>query len=497
MFNKKYVFFICFISIILFSNQQNKLKVLEDWDEYEISIDGITYRCPLCIPYKIKSINNKITISIPRIYNFSNYKDPASANVTFLALNTDYETDHFWEAWPSEDYVFIRNKNGPIKIYSVMGYDIDAFQNYYLLDQGIIFPENNTIMQNTSKLLIFNKNRELIKIYYFNETDFEKSFLTDIVVDQSKKFAYITDSGILLNNESYPRIIVIDLENDIVYKILNNNKNFKPDENVSLVYSENEIYNYFTNITGLNSIQISCDGKMLYFSSLRSKKLYRVKTVDILNSIKKFNETNDKNIFNNIDVTIVDKGMISQSFFLSSKNNLFMTNGNDGSIRTLYTLDEDLTNYNFKDFSQIKAEKFIINWPGSIDIDNGKLIVLDNHYYIRNSNKSNNINFYGDGIVKNDSDNETVGNFVIYVANLQKDEYSHKSGCTIYIFQLNFYIIFLLSWFLIILIIVIFVMIINREKKKNKFNQDEINKKNEENVKELNRRLNDGETSDD
>ena len=496
MFNKKYVFFISFLSIILFSNQQKKLKVLEDWDEYEISIDGITYRCPLCIPYKIKSLNGKITISIPRLYNFSDVKNIATANVTFLALNTNYENDHFWEAWPSEEYVFIKNKNAPIKIYSVMGYDIDAFQNYYLLDHGIIFPENNTIMQNTSKLLIFSKKGVLKKIYYFNGTDFETSLLTDIVVDQSKKFAYITDSGILLNNESYPRIIAIDLENEKVYKILNNNSNFKPDENVPVVYSENEIYNYFTNITGLNSIQISCDEKMLYFSSLRSKKLYRVKTEDILNSIKKFTETNDESVLNNIDITMVDKKLVSQTFFISSKNNLFMTNGEDGSIRTLYTLDEDLINFNFDDFSQIKTAKFIINWPGSIDIDNGKLIVLDNHYYIRNSNKSNNMNFYGDAIVNNDTDNETVGNFVIYVTDLEKDEYSHKRGCTIYIFQLNFYSIFLLSWFLIILIIVIFVMIINKERnKKNKNNEN--NEKEEENVKELNRRLNECASSDD
>ena len=495
MFNKKYVFFISFISIILFSNQQNKLKVLEDWDEYEISIDGITYRCPLCIPYKIKSLNGKITISIPRLYNFSDDKNIATANVTFLALNTYYDNDHFWEAWPSEEYVFIKNKNTHNKIYSVMGYDIDAFQNYYLLDHGIIFPENNTIMQNTSKLLIFDKKGNLDKIYHFNGTDFETSLLTDIVVDQSKKFAYITDSGILLNNESYPRIIVIDLESNIVYKILNNNTKFTPDENASVVYSENEIYNYFTNITGLNSIQISCDGKMLYFSSLKSKKLYRVKTEDILNSIKKFNETNDEKVFDNIEITIANKGMISQSFFLSSKNNLFMTNGDDGSIRTLYTLDEDLINFNFNDFSQVKAEKFIINWPGSIDIDNGKLIVLDNHYYIRISNKSNSMNFYGDALVNNDTDNKTVGNFVIYVTDLQKDEYSHKRGCTIYVFQLNFYFIFLLSWFLIILIIVIFIMIINKERnKKNKNNEK--NEKEEENVKELNRRLNEGANYD-
>lgn len=56
--------------------------------------------------------------------------------------------------------------------------------------------------------------------------DFTTSFLTDIVVDQTMKYAYITDSGIMLNNQSIPRIIVIDLKKEKIYKILNNNTNF-------------------------------------------------------------------------------------------------------------------------------------------------------------------------------------------------------------------------------------------------------------------------------
>ena len=496
MCNKIFSFLISFISINIISNQQKILKVLEDWNEYEISIDGLTYECPLCIPYRIKSFNGKITMSIPRIYNYKEVMK-STANVTFMSLNTNYETDHFWEAWPSEEYVFIKNQNGPIKIYSVMGYDIDSSQNYYLLDQGIIIQDNNTIMQNTSKLLIFNKKGEEQNIIYFNETDFTNSFLTDIIVDQSKEYAYITDSGNLLNNQSIPRIIVIDLENNITYKILNNNEKFKPDEDVTNIYSENEIYNYFTNITGLNNIQISCDGKILYFSSLKSKMIYKVYIDDIKKAIQNYNKTNDESYLNNIDIITVNKGMISQSFFITSKNNIYITNGENGSIKVLYSLEEDLMNYNFQDSNEIKAEKFIINWPASIDIENGKLYLLDNHYYVRNNNKSNNTFIINGDDINNDTINETVKDFVIYVADLEKGELSHKIGCSFYIFKLNIIFIVLCSLFLIILIIVIFVMFINREGHKQDKNKekDEFNEKEDENVKELNKALNERDNS--
>lgn len=476
MFNKKIVFLLSFISIA-FSNQQNILNILKDWDQYEISIDGMVYDCPLCIPYKIKSNNNTITISIPRIYNNT------KAIGTFLVLNTKYPPDLFWELWPADSYIYTEAKNAPIRIYSVMGYDIDSSQNYYLLDQGVILQENNTIMQNTSKLLIFNKDRGLKKIFFFEDPDYINSFLTDIMVDQSQDYAYIVDSGNLLNNQSFPRIIVIDLEKEKIYKILNNNIYFKPDENVSIIYSENEIYNYFTNITGLNNIQISCDGEMVFLSSLKSKNILRIYTKDILKAIKNYEKTNDEKYLNNIDITIVDKGFISQSFYISSKNNIYMTNGDNGTIQALYKIDEDLTNFNFTDFSEIKSEKFVINWPASVDVDNGKIYVLDNHYYFTEHNYTN----------------YTVGNFVIYVGDLDNDEISHKSGCSIYYLKLNALTIILGIWFLFIFIIVIFVMIINREIYNRQIHKkDNINKKKNENenIIELNRKLNE-ENDDD
>ena len=510
MFNKILFFLITNAFLIQYYYSQKILKVYEDWDDYIISIDGLFYKCPLCIPYKIRSNNGTISLSIPRIYDDDKIKN-TTANVTFMSLRTEFKDDHYWVAWPFEEYVAAKEKHRyfPYRIFSVMGFDIDSSQNYYLLDQGIILQENNTIMLNTSKLLIFSNSGVLLNVFYFNNTEFTTSFLTDIVVEPSKKYAYITDSGILLNNQSIPRIIVIDLEKEKVYKILNNNSLFQPDENVEITYSENKIYNYFTDITGLNSIQISCDGKIIYFSSLKSKKIFQVYKKDILKAIEKYEQSNNEQDLNNINIIVRDKGIISQSFYISSKNNIYMTNGDKGSIQALYTLDEDILNYNFDDFWLYTAEKFLINWPSSIDIDNGKLYLLDNHYYDRNSNKSNytnetnNFYYFCNEDIKNETENETVKTFVIYMANIGKDELSYKYGCSIYELKLNMYFISLSLWFLIIFLTAIFVMNIENKKKKKKKKNDEEescetdDESEDENVQELNRRLNEHENDED
>ena len=202
---------------------------------------------------------------------------------------------------------------------------------------------------------------------------------------------------------------------------------------------------------------------------------------------------------NEIKIEYTEKCIIANSFFMASKKNILMANGDNGSIRFLFSLDdEDFQHYNFDDFSEIKAEKFIINWPQSIDINNGKLFLLDNGYFNR-THKRNDTNdtdtndtllmreVWEDGEHDNETTpNETVGRFVVYTANLSYDELSYKKGCTIYIFKINYYMIFLWSLLGIILLVVIFVMIIGSDRnisKKKKGN-------NEENVAELNRALN-------
>ena len=45
-----------------------------------------------------------------------------------------------------------------------------------------------------------------------------------------------------------------------------------------------------------------------------------------------------------------------------------MGNGENGSVRILYSLDNDLKRHNFDDYKEISAEKYVKNQPGNISV---------------------------------------------------------------------------------------------------------------------------------
>jgi len=45
-----------------------------------------------------------------------------------------------------------------------------------------------------------------------------------------------------------------------------------------------------------------------------------------------------------------------------------MGNGENGSVRILYSLDNDLKRHNFDDYKEISAEKYVINSTGNISV---------------------------------------------------------------------------------------------------------------------------------
>ena len=102
---------------------------------------------------------------LPRIYNYEYIiKNDIKAIFTILKIELDYE--HYWNVFPEENVVAReRAEYLEFRIFSEMGFGIDNEENYYLLDKGIILPENNTIMENSSKLLIFSKYGAKKKVY--------------------------------------------------------------------------------------------------------------------------------------------------------------------------------------------------------------------------------------------------------------------------------------------------------------------------------------------
>ena len=61
---------------------------------------------------------------------------------------------------------------------------------------------------------------------------------------------------------------------------------------MKIIHSEkswinSSIKDFFNNAIGVNNIQISCNDETIYYSSLKSNKIYSVSTKDILDEIGK------------------------------------------------------------------------------------------------------------------------------------------------------------------------------------------------------------------
>ena len=403
--------------------------------------------CNNCLPYRLKfSSDGDITMSIHYLYSSQNSR-LSNETYPFVKLNKENKFEPF-----------IPNNNN---ISSVMGYSIDKDNKYYILDQGKILMNNYSVVKDTAKLIVYDPNNKQSKEYQFKGIDLDNSILTDIVVDHDAKYAYITDSGNLNKTNSNPGIIVLDLKSEDAYKILNNHESFKADKNYNSEKSgiNDKIKDFFNNAIGVNNIQISCNDETIYYSSLKSNKIYSVSTKDILDEIGK----KSKNL-NNIKVNSVDRKFESDNFIISSKENIFMTNSESKSIDVFFYINKDLSSYNSDLNSKIKINDNNI-FPYSLEIYDGNLYILSNNF-----------------------DTNYV-NSTIYQVELKNDELNVNIGCTVFIFKAYNELIFLLIWFCIILCVAILLIIVNSGTKLEKSKlMKEIEK--EEEINELNRELN-------
>jgi sugar lactone lactonase YvrE len=409
------------------------------------------------IPYRLKiSTNGDLTMSAPRYYTDYLYRDAS------------YEPLIVVRAGKNNQEGFI--KEGQI-LYSVMGYTIDYDNNYYILDQGII-DKNDHTTKSDSKVLVTDSSGKKISTYEFSGLDLKNSLLTDIAVDHDGKYIYITDSGNLKNKNSTSGLIVIKIDGEKykVYKVLNNNhESFLPDKDFeNIIYNTgNDIYDYFAEATGVNNIQISCNDETIYYSSIKSKKIYSVYTKDILNAIEKYETSNNKNDLDDITVKSTDRKFLSNNFIVSSKNNFFMINSEYKSdVEVSFSPEKDLSKYDQERNSQIKSKVNSFLLPLSLDINGGTLYLLD-------------VNITDTGKIV----------YSIYTAKLKTDELDNNVGCTVFIFKIYGSVIFLFIWVFIILAIAVVLVIANSG---NKIEQSNLRKEREkqEEINELNKTLN-------
>ena len=401
-----YTFIFSIFSLLILQIKSNSysdsLEIVAQFNIIKFKINSNIEECRNCMPAGIKlSKNGTIFCSFPRWFD--------DVIATFAKYNS--ETKYF-EPWPSTEMNQKYKNFDSSGINSVLGFEIDNEDNLYILDQGKI--SNNTALEGSIKILKYSlKNSTLLKEYIFNSeiADHNNSFLNDLVIDQNKKIAYISDSGIARDNilSNYkPGIIVLDLEKSNAHRILSNHSSVFPDKSFWLHIDRKRVKKDNPMMTGADGIALSCNGDTLFFCPLTGRMIYSILTLDIEKAIKE-NKLNDITVYEGF------KKEASDGLLASSKGNLYMTGIETGSIYISKEIEQDLLRFDYKNFEIFKGNTTTM-WPDTLAMKDGYL------YFV-----SNQLNNFPDKI---DYLNPQNGKYNFAILRFKVDDESYLKGCS-------------------------------------------------------------------
>ena len=355
------IIFTSYLLIIKSDSNSNTIEVVAQFNVIKIKTDKGVEECRHCMPAGIKlSKNGTIFCSFPRWFD----------NVLTTVAKYDKENNYFIP-WPSAE---LNEK----KIKSVLGFEIDSNDNIYILDQGKV---QGKAEEDSIKLLKYSlDNSTLLNEYIFSSdiADRDFSFLNDVVIDENKNIAYISDSGIANDNNINhykPGIIVLDLKNSSnVHRILTDHYSVFPDESFWLHIQKKPVNNETgPMMTGADGIALSCNGETLFYCPLTGRMIYSILTKDIESAIKEGNTSN-------IRVYEGFKKEASDGLLASSKGNLYMTGIETGSVYIAKEVEQDLLRFDYRNFEGYKGDEFSM-WPDTLAMHEGYLYFVSNQLH--------------------------------------------------------------------------------------------------------------------
>ena len=246
------------ILLIKFSIQisETPFHLFYGWNITKFSLNNYDINCTTCMPAGIKFDNEgNIYVSFPRWFE--------NVYATFALFN---KTTHLFQPWPSLEE---NNYNDSNKLNSVLGFEIFN-GTIYILDQGRI--NGSLPKDNSMKLVVYDiksKNRTRTYIFPKEIADPEFAFLNDIVIDINRNLAYISDSGIPIDDkkENKPGLIILNLtvtDKINATRVLDSNETVMPDETFWLHINKTKVKENSPMKTGIDGIALSCDSNTLF-----------------------------------------------------------------------------------------------------------------------------------------------------------------------------------------------------------------------------------------
>ena len=395
-------------------------------------------------------INNNGTLfmSVPR-HLFGDEID------SYIPGTINYLINGKLKPWPNRE----ENDYKKGRIHSIVGFEIDLEGNMYLL---------NHKKNNRRELLVYYRNGTMKRRYNLNDVTTHKdheTFLSNIVLDLTYNFAYIADTGKIFKkdfsdddstNHTKSYLIVLNLNNGVAIRFMQKHISTMPDINHKQINDKININNI-----GLYGLALSCDKRFLYYSPVKSNKLYSVSTFLL----------QEERTIRSKDILEFDKKSAGFELISSARGLFYYTSIEENSI--LVNFYERILS--FANLRSIRyGEIFDDNIPVSMTF-NGTTGYL---YYLVNRHNI----FVNDNIEK--KLNVEQNNFFIYKININDRGYLYP--CNIYSYIPNSSWIFIISLafllsYLVLKLIQFIVKLSPKEKKSKELNEEELVYMDEEN----------------
>ncbi|MFT7774063.1 MAG: L-dopachrome tautomerase-related protein [Roseateles sp.] len=204
---------------------------------------------------------------------------------------------------------------------NVLGFYVDHRNGWlWALDMGFVAGEAEAPVGG-QKIVIYelSSGRVVKRIPLDAVADRKGSFLNDIAVDESRKIAYISDSGLRSAPNNQAGIIVADFETGASRRVLNRHPSVLPEPQVKVVSHGEEVWSGNPLTLGINGIALSPDARTLYWTVTTGTHAFSIST-DVLRSAA----ASEKTLASKVR-TIGDVGGNTDGIVTDARGQLYIT----------------------------------------------------------------------------------------------------------------------------------------------------------------------------
>jgi len=169
---------------------------------------------------------------------------------------------------------------------NVLGFHVDRKNGWlWALDMGFVAGEAEA-PPGAQKVLVLDlkSGRPVKRIGLDGVADRKGSFLNDIAVDEQRRVAYISDSGMRSAPNNMVGLIVVDFASGKARRVLDRNSNLQVEPGVKVVAHGAEVWPGNPLLLGVNGIALSPDGRTLYWTVTTGTRVHAVATAILRNA---------------------------------------------------------------------------------------------------------------------------------------------------------------------------------------------------------------------